>query len=253
MKYSTRLRAWVLALVALSLTTYGVVIAATDKLPGASAHDPLALQGYPPSTAKITISLQTSSGFSATADVGVDFANDVLSGTATTSALPTGLTFYWSGSRLNATVTGTGAWFALHTPIPSLYGYSLEVTKPDIALISGFSSETIRRAGSQTTYVFTSQHSSLQMPFGAPGIKDGTVTWSITTGSQGEITGTTLVAVSGGVTTTLHLVVDAYNVKIHPDVPAGNVTVVAPSQVLNILSSLSGSGISLPSGLWRFL
>ena len=91
------------------------------------------------------------------------------------------------------------------------------------------------------------------MPFGAPGIKDGTVTWSITTGSQGEITGTTLVAVSGGVTTTLHLVVDAYNVKIHPDVPAGNVTVVAPSQVLSILSSLSGSGISLPSGLWRFL
>ncbi len=48
----------------------------------------------------------------------------------------------------------SGTWFSFPLSTPALFGLALELTKPDINLISGFTSETVSTSGYSTTRVF---------------------------------------------------------------------------------------------------
>jgi hypothetical protein len=66
-------KALVLAVVALALTVFGVVIAATDANPSSLAKDPLVLDGYPPKTANLLVNVSTGASFGLNANVAVNF------------------------------------------------------------------------------------------------------------------------------------------------------------------------------------
>jgi hypothetical protein len=57
-----RVMAVVIAVVAIALTVFGIVLAATDPNPADIGKDPLALNGYPPHSADLAVSLSTSGG-----------------------------------------------------------------------------------------------------------------------------------------------------------------------------------------------
>ena len=68
-----RFMALALAIVALGLTVTGVVIAATDSNPGSLTKDPLVLNGYPPSSAQLAVTVSTGSDVNVSGDVNVNF------------------------------------------------------------------------------------------------------------------------------------------------------------------------------------
>lgn len=252
MKVSKRLAAWCLSFIATGLTVYGTVLAATDPNPSGVYHDPLALQGYPPSSAKISLSINTSSGPSLTANVAVDFAKNIVSGTGSMPNLLGNFTFYWSNNQLDlsSSAIDAGHWFGVKEQLPALFGYSLELTQPDIDLISGFSDEVISRSNTGTTYTFTSEHSSLVSPFGVHASSDeGSMTWVIATGSQGEVIGTSLRMSHGGETTSLEATVTSYNQADKKILTPTQVQLLSASELSLLQSTLSKSGVVLPSGL----
>ena len=65
-----------LVVVAFALTVTGIVIAATDSNPGASAKDPLALNGYPPRSANLLVTLSTGAPYGLSANVTVNFKSN---------------------------------------------------------------------------------------------------------------------------------------------------------------------------------
>jgi len=251
MKPSKRLAAWCLALVAFGLTVFGVVLAATDPSPSGVVRDPLALNGYPPATARIAVTLTTSTGLQVNAMVNVDFTTNVASGTASLPGILSRASMYWTGDTFDASSPdiAEGQWFSASVQLPALYGISLELTKPDIDLISGFSDEEIAHALGSTTYTFTSQHSALRPLFAASSTpRSGSLVWSITTGSQGEVTATTLTMKDHRVTTTLSATVLSYNAT-HVTKAPSHVTTLSGQATSQLASVLRRSGVELPGGL----
>ena len=97
-----------------------------------------------------------------------------------------------------------GPWDETSLTTPSLFGISLELTKPDIYLITGFHKSVIQ-SGYSTTYTFTRKHVVLSTLLGSSKSLStlGSVRWTITVGSQGEATASTLIVRSKHATTTV--------------------------------------------------
>src|SRR5271155_68854 len=138
----TRFMAPVLAVVACALTVLGVVIAATDSNPAGLAKDPLTLNGYPPKTADLGVTLTSGSGVRLTANVEVNFKSDRA---AADVSFPLVVTSAEIDLRLakghlyaRAADQASGPWLVTSLATPSLFGVSLELTRPDIDLITGF-------------------------------------------------------------------------------------------------------------------
>ena len=196
MAVSSRAASLALALVASALTVTGVVIAATDANPGGAGRDPLALNGYPPRSAQIALSISTGQEYHVTAEVNVNFVTN-----AVAAQVHVPLAFSNVGVNLllvkkhlyvglaNLSAIAGSTWVSVPTGAPSLYGLSLEMTKPDIGLISGFTSKTVTKSGYLTTYRFERHDTSLSLPSNFPLAipHRASVTFSITTGSQGEL------------------------------------------------------------------
>ncbi len=199
MAVSSRAASILLAVVASALTVTGVVIAATDTNPGGAGRDPLALNGYPPRSAQIALSVSTGQEYHVTAEVNVNFATN-----AVAAQVHVPLAFSNVGVNLllvkkhlyvglaNLSTIAGSSWVSVGAPEPSLYGLALEMTKPDIGLISGFTSKTVTKSGYFTTYRFERDNTSLSMPSNFPLALPhrANVTFSITTGSQGELVAT---------------------------------------------------------------
>ncbi len=154
----TRVMATALAVVALALTVTGVVIAATDSNPGDLAKDSLVLNGYPPKTAQLAVTVSTGSDVSVDATVNVNFRTNRIAAVArvplviTTAAV--NLVFANNELYARSADVENGPWFKASVTTPPLFGFSLEFTKPDIDLITGFH-KTVTTSGYSTTYVFT--------------------------------------------------------------------------------------------------
>ncbi len=197
MARAQRIGAAVLATVAVALTVVGVVVAATNTNPSATTKDPLALNGYPPRTADVRLTLTTKSNVAATADVAINFTNNTAAGivqvplpvasiAVDVRVLPHHV--YLGFSNLSS-ILGVG-WLAAPVTVPNLYGWSLELTKPDLYLITGFT-KTVTYSGYSTTYTYSRPNSSVSLPNGLPFAlpSSGLLSFTITTGSQGEVTG----------------------------------------------------------------
>src|ERR1700677_3855602 len=71
-----RMMAVTIAVVASALTVFGVVVAATNSNSTSAAKDPLVLNGYPPKSVDLYVTLSAGSGVALNATVGVDFTTN---------------------------------------------------------------------------------------------------------------------------------------------------------------------------------
>lgn len=193
MAASTRTGATLLAVVALSLSVLGVALAATDSNPTGSHRDPFGLNGYPPTSASLLVTVSTGQAYDLSANVNVDLRHDSVDAT-----LNFPLVFSVAAVELRlvdhhlyagAASGSSNRWLSVPMRQPALFGFALELTKPDIALFGALGHETITTSGYSTTYEFLRHDVAVTNLVGPDrSVVLGTLDWSITTGAQGEVT-----------------------------------------------------------------
>jgi hypothetical protein len=226
-----RLAPLTLIAVALALTVTGVIYASTDSNPGAIAKDPLALNGYPPKTADFELKVSTGQAYSLDANIGVNFKQNaaqaqllvplLFSDTSINLRLHKGRLYV--GSANLSSIFGAG-WISASVKTPSLFGLSLELTKPDVQLISGYNKKSITKNGYLTTYNYERDNVILSLPSSSP-VKmpaGATIDVSITVGSQGELTSATVSERSKTTKVMISLDVLSYNQPLHVSAPPSN-------------------------------
>ncbi|MGB8180576.1 MAG: hypothetical protein WCF63_10505 [Acidimicrobiales bacterium] len=250
-----RIMALALAIVALGLTITGVVIAATDANPGSLTKDPLALNGYPPTSADLAVTVSTGANVSVNANVMVNFKTGrVLALVHVPLVIATAsINLIFADNKLyeRSAEVANGPWLEAQVTTPNLFGASLELTKPDIDLITGFHKE-VTTSGFSTTYVFTRHGVPLRSVVGSTTAysKLGSLRWTITVGRQGEVEATTVVEKTPHATTTLNATVLSYNQPTHIDVPpAASTQPLSTSMLAKLLKSVNFSSVLIPSGV----
>jgi hypothetical protein len=226
-----RLAPITLIAVALALTLTGVIYAATDSNPAGIAKDPLALNGYPPKTGDFELKVSTGQAYSLNANVAVNFRKNsaqaqlllplLFSDASIDMRLVNG--HLYVGSSNLSSIFGKG-WIRTSVKTPSLFGISLELTKPDISLISGFSKKTITKSGYLTTYHYERNNVIFSLPSSSP-VKmppGATIDVAITVGSQGELTAATVSERSKDSKVMISLNVLSYNQPLRVDAPPSN-------------------------------
>lgn len=248
--------AYAIAVVALALTVVGVVLAATDPNPGEIAKDPLVLNGYPPKTADLLVTVSAGSSVSLRAEVGVNFESNRVSAVAevplVVSTASIDVRMAAGHLYLRSADVSSGPWYSLAVRLPALFGFSLEMTKPDIDLITGFRSEHVTTSGYSTTYSFYRDRVALTHLFAGSNAQSvlGSVRWTITVGSQGEVSESTLEVRAKGTTTDVVASVLSYNKPVVVTRPgASSVEPITPSQVDKILMSASLQKFLIPREL----
>jgi hypothetical protein len=250
MAVSSRVAGIGLAVVATALTVTGVVLAATDATPGGTA-DPLALHGVPPSSAQMHVVISTGQAYNVTADLNVNFRTDAVEARVFAPMFFSSLQVdarlvhhhvYLSSPNLSS-VLGTH-WLSMASSQPSLYGLSLELTKPDISLISGFTDQSVSHVGPYTTYDYRRDNVAITAPSGLPIVVPtrATIEFSVTIGPSGEVTASRFVVRSAKSTASVTVTVTSYNAPakiVAP--PKGEVTPVDASRLSRIFGS-SGLG-----------
>ncbi len=240
-----------LAVLALALTVTGVVVAATDPNPAGVARDPLALNGYPPKSATLQVSVSNGSSVALSANVSVNFTNNRVDAivhfpTASNSAAVEARLIADELYVRSANVS-SGPWFGLTLRAPSLFGVALELTKPDLYLINGFAKST-SKSGYATTYYFTRHDVAVGSPLSSSSPSSlGSLLWSITTGSQGEVTASSLRVTSKRRVTTISIAVLHYNQSVSVARPlGGDVRALSASAAAALLRSQSFSSFVVP-------
>ena len=246
-----RFGAVTITVVALALTIVGVVVAITDHNPSGLAKDPFALNGYPPSTAQLALTMRSGTGAGLSALLNVDFHNGRVDANV---QFPMVFTSISEEVRLikgqlylrNANVA-QGPWLALSAKSPNFFGLSLEMVRPDIALITGLT-KRVHRQGYQTIYTFSKRSIALTT-LGVSGRSTlGSFRWVITTGAYGEVDSSMIAVSSGRRVTTLSLTVLSYNKPVQISEPsAKNVHRLSNSLLRQLMKTLGSSGVMLPN------
>jgi hypothetical protein len=248
-----RLMALVVAIVALGLTVTGLVIAATDANPGGQTTDPLALNGYPPRSAELAVTVSTGSNVTVNADVTVNFKTGRIAALVHVPVVITtaSINLVFADNRLYArsASVANGPWYDAKVTTPNLFGASLELTKPDIDLITGFH-KTVTTSATGTTYVFTRKNVPLSRATGSSGADStlGSLRWTITVGTQGEVTASTVVETSRHSTTTVGVTVLSYNQPAHIAVPVGT-KALSTTMLTKLLKNVNFKSLLVPSNL----
>ena len=128
---------------------------------------------------------------------------------------------------------------------------SLELIKPDIDLISGFH-KTASANGYSTTFVFSRNDVPMTGVIGSSTAYStlGSLRWTITVGSQGEVEASTVVEKTRHATTTLNVTVLSYNQPTHIDVPsATNTQPLSTSMLAKLLKSVNFNSVLIPSSV----
>ena len=245
MAVKTRFMALALVVVAVALTVTGVVIAATDSNPGAHTKDSLTLNGYPPSSANLLVTLSTGAPFGLSANVEVNFKSNRVDAVVrfplvvATAAVEVRLIHGHLYAR--SADASSGPWLAAAFKTPSLFGVALEMTKPDIDLITGFDQKSVTRSGYSTTYDFYRERVAVSSLLGSATSSSmvGSVRWTITVGSQGEVSQSTLTVKTKKSEMTLSVTVQSYNQPTHIATPA-------PSSVKSVSNSVLGQLLKTP-------
>lgn len=251
----TRFMAPVLAIVASALTILGVILAATDSNPAGLAKDPLTLNGYPPKTADLEVTLTSGNGVGLTANVEVNFktgraAADVSFPLVVTSA-EIDLRLAQGHLYARAADQASGSWLTTPLTTPSLFGVSLEMTRPDVELITGFHKSVVA-SGYSTTYTFSRRGVPLSKLFASKSSTStlGSVHWSITVGSQGELTASTLREKSAKGIMTLAVTVLSYNQPTQISVPSrANTEPLAGKGLKELLRNEEFTNLLFPKSL----
>lgn len=250
-----RVGALVLAAVALALTATGVTFAATDSNPGGLAKDSLRLNGYPPKSADLYVTLTTGSKPGLSANVTANFTTNRVDAIVRfplvieTEALEIRLARGHLYAR--AAVDASGPWLTTALKTPSLFGVALEMTKPDVNLIAGFK-KTVTKSGFSTTYTYDRDHVVLSSLLGPNTSTStlGSIHWTITVGSQGELTQSALSVKTKHQDMTLTVAVLSYNEPAPIAVPsASNAKPLSSSLLDRLLKAENFATILVPKSL----
>ena len=258
MAIKTRVMAITVAVVAVLLTAVGLVVAATNSNSENGGKDPLALNGYPPKTAELFVTLSTGSNVKLSATVNANFRTDRVSGVVHFPLVITTASVDVIAARnhlyARSADVSNGPWLSTHLSLPDLYGISLELTKPDVDLITGFK-KTVSKSGYSTTYRFYRDDVALSPLFAKPDATStlGSVLWYITVGSQGELTRSTVVEQTKKSTVKVSVTVLSYNQPITITLPSTkDLEPLSRSGFGKLLSSVNFSSLLVPSGLTSF-
>ncbi|MDE3107018.1 MAG: hypothetical protein KGJ42_02555 [Acidobacteriota bacterium] len=243
--------ALVIAVVALALTATGVVWSLTDSNPTGLAKDPFALNGYPPKSAQLALRVTTGQGAALSATLNVNFHRDAIEALV---QFPMVFTSINEDVRvvngqvyLRSANVANGPWLSMPLKSPNLFGLSLELVRPDVALITGLN-KSVRKNGYETIYTFTRHDVALNPLTGATTSTLGSVKLTITTGAYGEAVASTLVLSTGRRVTTIALNVLSYNQTVNVVAPARRDVRPLPSSLLKSLTgSLARSGVVVPN------
>lgn len=250
MRNPRRAVALTIAVVALALTIFGVTYAATDATPGGGARDLFHLNGYPPKYASFDATVSAAHGVRLSLTGAADFVHDRLEATVTfpfaVTTIDLDLVDADSTLYLRDAQASSGPWEGLRTESLPLFGIALELTHPDLDLISGTHRSV--RHGDFTVHTFVEHDVPLRTILGGSGTSSlGSITWSITTGREGEVVASRLRVVDGRTTTVVTLTILTYNRPIHIAVPSGKVQMLSPSIWERLLNEAHVGGIVAPS------
>lgn len=255
MPVKKRFMALAVAGLAVALSVAGVVIAATDSNPADVAKDSLTLNGYPPHSADLYVTLSSGADFGLNANVNVNFKTNRVDAIVrvpivfTTAAIE----FRLIGGHLYARSAdvSSGPWLDSSLKSLPLFGIALEMTKPDVKLITGFTT-SVTKSGYSTTYSYYRNHVALVnlLDLSSPTSILGAVRWTITVGSQGELTKSTLAVTSKHDTTVLSATVLSYNDSVNVAEPsASNVQHLAFTQFHQLFASADVVSLLVPRDL----
>jgi len=253
-------RKWfaLVGIIATGLTVFGIVLAATDSNPADIPKDSLALNGYPPKTAEVAVTVTTGNAITVHAIVDVNFQTNKIEATFEVPLLLSGVPVdlriigdeaYASTPNFQATVGRP--WISLKEKLPSLFNYSLEFVRPDISFISGFSRETVTKNGYFVTHDFSRDNVALK-DLGASTStlpKVGSLNWSITTGKQGEVTASTVKVSMKHQSTMIRATVIAYNQHVAIARPNADEVKAESSTYLKGLLGSGALSVLVPANL----
>lgn len=249
-----------LATVATALTVFGVVVAATDANLGGPTKDPLVLNGYPPKTAQLAVTVSTGQSYSVTADVDVNFDRSTTEAVVRFPLLfsVTSLDLRLVGNHVYAQAAdlSSGPWLSFGVHPPAFFGLSLELTRPDISFIKGFSSKHVTKSGYETTYDFSRSGVVLRNILGPTksSVVLGSLNLSITVGKQDEVVGASMSMRSRHASTKIVMQVLSYNRPVVVTAPSpADVKPVVGSTLPQLFASTEITSLLLPENFTALL
>ncbi len=246
-----------LAFFAFALTCTGVVLAATDSNPSGIPKDALVLNGVPPRSASLLMTVSNGQSYTVSATINVNFdtsrAEAIVQFPLLFSQTSVDLRLVGSHLYAEAADISSGKWLEINEHAPSFFGIALELTQPapDLNLIKSFDHHTVSKSGYFTTYDFSSQDVALSNVLGTPKKTVlGSLDITITTGSGGEVTAATMTSRSRHDMSKISFQVLSYNgpAKIVAPSP-GDVNPLQISSIRQLFSSTSIATLLLPDNL----
>ena len=265
MASSKRIGASVLAAAAVALSIFGVVLAATDPNPAGISGQALTLNGYPPKTVDMQLTITSNGGSSILADAKIDFQKQLMQISfdipSAFSSTPVQIVLtnsdLYVGSQGLVSLAGKPWISEVLTTNPPFFGLSLEMTKPDVALITSYRRLLTQRDGEYTTYNFG--RGMVLRPLTNGEIKkpvSGSMNFSITTGKEGQVTAANVTFSSTSQSISVSSKILSYNQPVKATIPptsqvAKNQSALITSlwNALPVAEILSPTNLFQPAGI----
>ncbi|MGD0853287.1 MAG: hypothetical protein ABSA07_08015 [Acidimicrobiales bacterium] len=243
-----------LAALATSLTIIGVVLAATDPNPSGIPKDPLVLNGNPPRSASLLLTVANGQSYTVSATINANFRDSRAEAIVEFPLLfsQTSVEFRLVGDHVYAEAAdiSSGKWLEFNENPPSFFGIALELTQPgpDLALIKSFHHETVTKSGYSKTYDFSNNEVPLTNVLGSPRKTVlGSLDITVTTGSGGEVTGATMTSRTRHDMSKFTVQVLSYNRRTTIAAPPpGDVNPLKVSSLRQLFSSTTLATLLLP-------
>lgn len=243
-----------LAFFAFALTSTGVVLAATDSNPSGIAKDSLVLNGVPPHSASLLMTVSNGQSYTISAMINVNFdtsrAQAIVQFPLLFSQTSVDLRLIGNHVYAEAADVSSGKWLEMNAHPPAFFGFAFEMTQPapDLNLIKSFDHESVTKSGYWTTYDFSSNAVALSNVLGTPKKTVlGSLVITVTTGSGGEVTGATMTSRSRHDMSKITLQVLSYNKPAQIALPSANdINPLKISSLRQLFASTSIATLLLP-------
>jgi hypothetical protein len=261
MASSKRIGASVLAAAAVALSIFGVVLAATDPNPAGISGQALTLNGYPPKTVDMQLTITSNGGSSILADAKIDFQKQLMQISfdipSAFSSTPVQIVLtnsdLYVGSQGLVSLAGKPWISEVLTTNPPFFGLSLEMTKPDVALITSYRRLLTQRDGEYTTYNFG--RGMVLRPLTNGEIKkpvSGSMNFSITTGKEGQVTAANVTFSSPSHSISVTSKILSYNQPVKVTIPpASQVASNQQTLITSLWNALPVAEILSPTNLFQ--
>ncbi len=260
---ATSRRTLALALVGASVAVAGLITYVAVGATTSPSDASLALHGSVPTTATMTLAIDTGGSAQITATVDVNFLDNEIAGTATVPGVfsPTTYNFVIANQHLYLGVPSLTSlvhspWVSLPVTIPPLYPVSLEMSsvKVDLGLLGFLGTRTTSVQGPFTTYTYQRPSGSITLPSDVPLHipHPVAITTTVTLASAGQLSAASITLSGRSLYLHATLTVTAYDVPVSITVPpARDVQPLTPALRERVLGSHAGklNQLLTPAGI----